>query len=159
MESYYSAVDAAKIANITRRQLDYWTEIGLVEPAITAPRGKAGTVKLFNFDGLFQLRILRALLDAGFSIQALRRIAEEDRGSLDAECNLSRFQDYVVSSSREKGAPVKLDMAGIIEVFRQGGFYNNNLLVLSESGLIKIDLKAMCEELEAATIEEASIKK
>lgn len=153
MEGYYSAVDAARIAFVTRRQLDYWVEVGLVEPAITAPRGKAGTVKLFDFDNLFQLRILRALVNAGFSVQALRRITEDDYTDREKAIPEER---PIISSSRSE--PVKLDLAGIVESFKKG-FYDREFTVLTEHGIVLIDLSDIYRLLKADLAEEASVKK
>ena len=144
MEGYYSAVDAAKLAGITRRQLDYWVSIELIEPAITAPRGKAGTVKLFDFDNLFQLRILKALMDAGLSIQALRKITEDDYND--------RMEAAPIVKSRIN-EPVKLNMTGIIESFKRSG-YDDFIEVLTERGFLRLDLAAIYEELRQAVPEE-----
>jgi DNA-binding transcriptional MerR regulator len=148
MDGYYSAVDAARLAFITRRQLDYWVEIGMVEPAITAPRGKAGTVKLFDFDGLFQLRILRAFVNAGISVQALRKIAEDDR-----EKEIPEKRPLIKAPRSEP-----LDLARIVESF-QKGFYDRQLSVLTEHGIVLIDLSDIHRLLKADLAKEASVKK
>jgi len=148
MEGYYSAVDAAKLAGITRRQLDYWVSIELIEPAITAPRGKAGTVKLFDFDNLFQLRILKALMDAGFSIQALRKITYDDYD--DQEKNVPEKRPFAVSSKSE---PVSMDMQAMVETFYDSKEFKK-LTVLTPEGLIRLDLATIYEELRQAVTEE-----
>lgn len=144
MSNYYSATDAARIAFITRRQLDYWVEIGMVKPAITAPRGKAGTVKLFDFDNLFQLRILRAFGNAGISVQALRKIMEG-------------YNEKETPEERPllKKPDLPLDLARVVESF-QKGFYDRELTVLTtDYKLILIDLSDIYRLLKADLAEEA----
>ncbi len=73
MINYYSITDAAKLAGITRRQADYWAKIGLVEPAVIARRGNAGTIKLYNFEAIYYLSLAKKLINRGMSVQALRK--------------------------------------------------------------------------------------
>lgn len=149
MKEYYSVIDAAKLAGITRRQLDYWVQtFQLIEPAITAPRGKAGAVKLFDFDNLFQLRIFNALLDAGVTVQMMRKITHDDQ---EKHVPVER---PIVSSS--KSGLVKLNMAEIIEAFKRKELLT--LPVLTNDGLVKIELEAIHEELEREVAEHNKIK-
>ncbi len=131
MDGYIPIVDAAKLADVTRRQVDHWVKIGLIEPAITAPRGNAGTVKLLDFENLFQLLILKALIEAGFSIQALRKMSDQE----------SSDGSVLESSDVPGDTPVKLNLARMVELFAKGEF--NDLVVLVEEGLAKISLQAI----------------
>ncbi|MEY3019649.1 MAG: hypothetical protein RLZZ272_633 [Actinomycetota bacterium] len=59
------------IVGITYRQLDYWARTGIVEPSLRRAVG-SGTVRLYSFDDLVRLRVVRRLLDAGISLQKVR---------------------------------------------------------------------------------------
>ncbi len=127
---------AAEFSGITRRQVDYWTNIGLVKPAYTRPRGKKET-RLYDLKNLFELSILRALLEAGITTQALRKfVAGNDDGG-------EVIDEVIVTSSKSGG--VKLDLSAIVEA------YNNNdlpwLPIMTQDGLIKIDLNGITSEL------------
>ena len=67
-----------KIVGITYRQLDYWARTGLVMPSVQEARG-SGTQRLYSFDDLVELRVIKRLLDTGVSLQRVREAVEELR--------------------------------------------------------------------------------
>jgi DNA-binding transcriptional MerR regulator len=67
-----------KIVGITYRQLDYWARTELVTPSVQAARG-SGTQRLYSFDDLVELRVIKRLLDTGVSLQRVREAVEELR--------------------------------------------------------------------------------
>ena len=69
-----------KIVGITYRQLDYWTRTGLVVPSVAAARG-SGTQRLYSFNDLLQLKVIKRLLDDGVSLQRARQAIECLRGA------------------------------------------------------------------------------
>ena len=64
--------DVCKIVGISYRQLDYWARTGLVNPSIREAGG-SGTQRLYSFQDLVQLRVIKKLLDTGVSLQKVRR--------------------------------------------------------------------------------------
>jgi DNA-binding transcriptional MerR regulator len=68
----YRGPQACKIVSITYRQLDYWTRTKLVEPSIQAATG-SGTQRLYSFNDLLQLKVIKSLIDAGVSLQKVRQ--------------------------------------------------------------------------------------
>ena len=68
----YSGSKTASIVGITYRQLDYWTRTGLVRPSVRDARG-SGTQRLYAFQDLAVLRIIKKLLDTGVSLQQVRK--------------------------------------------------------------------------------------
>jgi DNA-binding transcriptional MerR regulator len=74
-EAGYRGPQTCKIVGITYRQLDYWTRTGLVEPTIQAAQG-SGTQRLYSFNDLLQLRLIKSLTDAGASLQKVRQAIE-----------------------------------------------------------------------------------
>jgi DNA-binding transcriptional MerR regulator len=67
-----------KIVGITYRQLDYWARTGLVTPSVREAQG-SGTQRLYSFDDLVELRVIKRLLDTGVSLQRVREAVEELR--------------------------------------------------------------------------------
>jgi len=57
---------------ISYRQLDYWARTGLVVPSIRDASG-SGTQRLYSFRDLVVLKVVKRLLDAGVSLQNIRR--------------------------------------------------------------------------------------
>lgn len=68
----YRGVTACHAAGISYRQLDYWARTGLVVPSIRDASG-SGTQRLYSFRDLVVLKVVKRLLDAGVSLQNIRR--------------------------------------------------------------------------------------
>lgn len=71
----YRGVAAMNAAGISYRQLDYWARTGLVEPSIR-PAAGSGSQRLYSFRDLVVLRVVKSLLEAGVSLQNIRRAIE-----------------------------------------------------------------------------------
>ena len=74
----YRGPTACKAAGITYRQLDYWARTGLVEPSVRKATG-SGTQRLYSFDDVVRLRVVKRLLDTGVSLQKVRLAVDELR--------------------------------------------------------------------------------
>ena len=74
----YRGPTVCKIVGISYRQLDYWTRTELVTPSVRAAKG-SGTQRLYSFDDVVQLRVIKRLLDTGVSLQRVRGAVEELR--------------------------------------------------------------------------------
>ena len=77
----YRGPQACKIVGITYRQLDYWTRTDLVAPSISPATG-SGTQRLYSFNDLLQLKVIKNLLDAGMSLQKVREALDYARTTL-----------------------------------------------------------------------------
>lgn len=66
---------ACQAAGISYRQLDYWARTGLVVPSIRSASG-SGTARLYSFTDILVLKIIRRFLDAGVSLQNIRKAVE-----------------------------------------------------------------------------------
>ena len=71
-EQGYRVPEVCKIVGITYRQLDYWARTELVTPSIRDASG-SGTQRLYSFQDLVTLRVIKNLLDTGVSLQRVRR--------------------------------------------------------------------------------------
>jgi DNA-binding transcriptional MerR regulator len=80
----YRIPDVQKIVGISYRQLDYWARTRLVRPSVR-DAGGSGTQRLYSFEDLVVLRTIKKLLDAGVSLQRIRRAIGFLRDNLDAQ--------------------------------------------------------------------------
>ena len=71
----YRGVTACSAVGISYRQLDYWARTSLVVPSIRDASG-SGTQRLYSFRDLVVLKVVKRLLDAGVSLQNIRRAIE-----------------------------------------------------------------------------------
>src|SRR5215510_9262554 len=60
--------DVIQILGVTRRQLQYWSQTGLVTPSIQTPGGHGR----YTFEDLVALKAAKRLIDAGVSVQRIR---------------------------------------------------------------------------------------
>jgi DNA-binding transcriptional MerR regulator len=70
-----------KTVGITYRQLDYWARTELVEPSIKPAEG-SGSQRLYSFADVVHLKIIKKLLDAGVSLQQVRKAIDVLRHDL-----------------------------------------------------------------------------
>jgi DNA-binding transcriptional MerR regulator len=68
----YRGVAACHAVGISYRQLDYWARTALVVPSIRDASG-SGTQRLYSFRDLVVLKVVKRLLDAGVSLQNIRK--------------------------------------------------------------------------------------
>jgi DNA-binding transcriptional MerR regulator len=68
----YRGVTACHAVSISYRQLDYWARTGLVTPSIRDASG-SGTQRLYSFRDMVVLKVVKRLLDAGVSLQNIRK--------------------------------------------------------------------------------------
>ena len=82
----FRGATACTAAGITYRQLDYWARTGLLEPSIRTAAG-SGSARLYGFQDILVLKIIKRLLDAGVSLQNIRTAVEHlrSRGVHDLE--------------------------------------------------------------------------
>src|SRR4051794_4024757 len=71
----YRGVTACKAADITYRQLDYRARTGLVVPSVRDASG-SGTQRLYSFRDIVVLKVVKRLLNAGVSLQNIRKAIE-----------------------------------------------------------------------------------
>ena len=61
--------DAVEILGISRRQLHYWSRTSLVIPSLKTPGGHSR----YSFEDLVALKTAKRLIDAGISVQRIRK--------------------------------------------------------------------------------------
>lgn len=76
----YRGPQVCSIVGITYRQLDYWARTGLLHPSISQARG-SGSQRIYSYEDLVRLKVIKRLLDSGISLQAARRAIDCLRSS------------------------------------------------------------------------------
>ncbi len=71
-EHGYRVPEVTKIVGISYRQLDYWARTGLVRPSVRDAQG-SGTQRLYSFQDLATLKLIKRMLDSGVNLQQIRR--------------------------------------------------------------------------------------
>jgi DNA-binding transcriptional MerR regulator len=67
----YSGKRAAEIVNISYRQLDYWARTDLIRPSVADAHG-SGSRRRYSYRDLIELKLVKALLDAGSRLETIR---------------------------------------------------------------------------------------
>lgn len=108
----YRGPTVCKIVGITYRQLDYWARTRLVEPTVRRAEG-SGTQRLYSFDDVLQIKVVKRLLDTGVSLQKVRLAVEELR---------ARGRSLAESTLISDGASVFAvdDDAEVLDLLRRG---------------------------------------
>ena len=71
-EQGYRVPEVTKIVGISYRQLDYWARTGLVRPSVKDAQG-SGSQRLYSFQDLAVLKLIKRMLDSGVNLQQIRR--------------------------------------------------------------------------------------
>ncbi len=71
METYDSKT-ASRIVGVSLRQLQYWDEQDFIRPSVKLAEGR-GTRRLYSFNDLVCLKVVKDLAHHGFSLQMIRR--------------------------------------------------------------------------------------
>jgi DNA-binding transcriptional MerR regulator len=74
--SGFRSPQVCKVVGITYRQLDYWDRSGLLGPSMQVASG-SGTQRLYTFQDVVTLRVIKRLKDAGTSLHKIRSAFEQ----------------------------------------------------------------------------------
>lgn len=68
----FGGPEAARLVDISYRQLDHWARKGLVLPSVVAAAG-SGSQRRYSYPDLVELKIIKSLRDAGLSLQRIEK--------------------------------------------------------------------------------------
>lgn len=69
----YTGPNAAELAGITYKQLDYWARTELIRPSVLDARG-SGSRRRYSQRDLFVLKTIKRLLDVGIRLEVIREL-------------------------------------------------------------------------------------
>jgi RNA polymerase sigma factor (sigma-70 family) len=105
-EQGYRVPEVCRIIGISYRQLDYWARTELVRPSIQDAQG-SGTQRLYSFQDLVELRVIKKLLDAGVSLQRVRKAVDRLNENQRHVIELAYFEGLSQSEMAERmGQPL-----------------------------------------------------
>src|SRR5918999_1453426 len=88
----FSAEQATRFTGCTSHQLRYWDRISLVKPSVQSTGGRPGVRRLYSFRDLVALRVVKALLEGGMSLQRVRRAYKYLRDKAGLEEHLAELK-------------------------------------------------------------------
>jgi DNA-binding transcriptional MerR regulator len=68
----YDSKTASRIVGVSLRQLQYWDEQDFIRPSVKLAEGR-GSKRLYSFNDLVCLKVVKDLAQHGFSLQMIRR--------------------------------------------------------------------------------------
>ena len=104
--AFYQTRDVVEILGISRRQLQYWAQTELIVPSTTTRGGH----RRYSFDDLVALKATKRLIDAGVSLQRIRKSIQSLRKTLP-------------SVGRPLSELVLVATGDIVLVFREGAAF------------------------------------
>ena len=140
-QSGYRGPQACKIVGITYRQLDYWTRTGLVEASLRGAQG-SGTQRLYSFNDLLQLKVIKRLTEAGASLTKVRQAIEYVRTNLEddwAKATIATDGNGVYACTSD---------AEVVDLLRSG---QGVLGAIVSVGRVRDELNGTLRELRPAT--------
>jgi len=72
IKKVYGSMEACKIIGITYKQLDYYDRSNFIKPSANEAGGY-GSRRMYSFSDLMKLKVIKKLLEAGISLQKLRK--------------------------------------------------------------------------------------
>ena len=90
----FRSPQVCKVVGITYRQLDYWDRTGLLGPSMQEATG-SGTQRLYSFQDIVTLRVIKRLKDAGTSLHKIRQAFDQLEEEVGADW---RLQDVTLLS-------------------------------------------------------------
>ncbi|MFM8625614.1 MAG: MerR family transcriptional regulator [Actinomycetota bacterium] len=108
----YSGTQAARIAGISYRRLDYWARTDLVRPTAADAQG-SGSRRRYTYRDLLELRVIKNLLDAGIKLESIRKVFAYMREHVTSDISAAHI---VISGS----SVILCDGDELIDVLRHG---------------------------------------
>ena len=111
-EQGYRVPEVCRIVGISYRQLDYWARTELVTPSVRDAHG-SGSQRLYSFQDLVSLRVIKKLLDTGVSLQRVRKAVEHLQ-------SMKRRPNGVTLMSDGRGVYEAHSPEAVIDLLRKG---------------------------------------
>lgn len=69
---HYNTKMVHSITGLTDRRIDYWDRTHFIKPSVCEASGQ-GSIRLYSFNDLVQMKVAKTLLDKGLSLQKIRK--------------------------------------------------------------------------------------
>ncbi len=106
-QELYQTRDVCEILGISRRQLQYWAQTRLVTPSAQTPGGHGR----YTFEDLVALKAAKRLIDAGVSVQRIRKA-------------IAALRDLLPTVRRPLAELVLVATGDVVLAFRNGAVFD-----------------------------------
>lgn len=103
---HFKTREVVELLGLSRRQLQYWAKTGLIEPSARTPGGH----HRYSFPDLVALKATKRLIDAGVSVQKIRR-------------SVRALQDLFPQVDRPLGELVLVATGDVVLVFQDDAVF------------------------------------
>ena len=103
LNASFKTREVVELLGVSRRQLQYWAKTGLIEPSTRTPGGH----HRYSFDDLVSLKATKRLIDAGISVQKIRK-------------SVQALQTLLPRVGRPLSELVLVATGDVVLVFREG---------------------------------------
>jgi DNA-binding transcriptional MerR regulator len=107
IKKFYSSKEVCNIVGLSYRQLDYYDRTDIVKPSVNNALGY-GSRRMYGFDDLLKLKVIKRLLEAGVSLQKIRKAKkyiEENTGKENGLLDVTLISDgdsvYACNSDKD----------------------------------------------------------
>lgn len=108
-ERLYSNIEVSRIAEVTPRQVIYWTERGLISP--TRETTGAGIKRGYDYINLIEICLCKRLLNMGLNVHTVKKIIEILTKIQGRDQEILWYQKFVVYE--DKFVQIMIDFANI----------------------------------------------
>jgi DNA-binding transcriptional MerR regulator len=158
MAQGFRGPQVCKIVGISYRQLDHWDRTGLLSPSLVPAKG-SGTQRLYSYQDVVQLRIIKQLRDAGVSLQQARKAVDflrESGGDLASASLVLGANNSVLARDGDELLDVLRGGQGVFNVVALGGLVGEvdaAILEMAPEGAVTPGAQA--STADAATVTDA----
>ncbi len=106
IKNFYTSKQVCKIVGLSYRQLDYYDRTNVLKPSVNSALGH-GSRRMYSFDDLLKLKVIKKLIEAGVSLQKIRKAkkfleenSEKANGLLDVTLISDGNSVYACSSDK-----------------------------------------------------------
>ena len=132
----YRGPQVCSIVGITYRQLDHWTRTELIHASVADANG-SGTQRLYSYNDLLEIKVIKSMLDAGVGVPKIRKVIGYVRDNLGEDVATANL---VISST---GQVLARTDGELIDLLRNG----QGVLNIVPIAGVKTELDAQITEL------------
>ncbi len=130
----FGGPEAARLADISYRQLDHWARKDLVTPSV-APAQGSGSQRRYSYEDIVELKVIKKMRDADISLQRIDKVFAYIRDELNERASEVRI---IIDSNRVYACHSNDE---VIDLINQG------------QGVFALALGNILEEIEGAVSE------
>ena len=145
----FSGSQAAQIAGITYRQLDYWARTNLIRPSLSDAKG-SGSRRSYEYRDLLELKVIKQLLDAGIKLESVREVFNYLRSHVDTDIAAA----HIVISGK---AVVLCQGDQLVDVVRNGQGVLNVLPLANIKSDVDAKIVSLADRNAVATTQSSAI--